>query len=286
MAQHRDVRSEALHAVRAGRARSRTCSARSRRSTRPSTTSSSRRGSSASRRVMDRGALIRIVHGARTSASSCTRGTSTTGTPATSRRSRGVPHIGAVIAQTLGPEEPGHAGRSSPSARPSRAAARRDAEGVPHRRLPRHRVRPVPDRRSAGRRVGRAAAEGARRARASRAAAQLFEQLLAQEPVYQYGSDYQRESLLRSLDAADRLLSSPSAKAFDLSLEPKEVVRHLQHRPLRPGLPAGAAAGRGGRALHRGHDRVHPVPLLGHARERPRARRGHEEADRRARSRS
>src|SRR5262249_60492660 len=37
------------------------------------------------------------------------------------------------------------------------------------------------------------------------------------------GRDYQRESLVRSLDAADRLLRSPSAKAFDLSLEPKAV---------------------------------------------------------------
>jgi uncharacterized protein DUF1501 len=50
---------------------------------------------------------------------------------------------------------------------------------------------------------------------------ELFESLLAEEPVYQYGGDFQRESLLKSLDAADRLLKSPSAKAFDLSLEPK-----------------------------------------------------------------
>jgi Protein of unknown function (DUF1501) len=49
----------------------------------------------------------------------------------------------------------------------------------------------------------------------------LLTRLLAEEPVAQYGSDYQRESLVRSLDAADRLLGSPSAKAFDLSLEPK-----------------------------------------------------------------
>src|SRR5262245_5640127 len=52
---------------------------------------------------------------------------------------------------------------------------------------------------------------------------QLLEQLLAQEPVHQYGSDFQRESLVRSLDAADRLLNSASAKAFDLSLEPKKT---------------------------------------------------------------
>ena len=50
---------------------------------------------------------------------------------------------------------------------------------------------------------------------------ELFEKLLGQEPVYQYGGDFQRESLVKSLDAADRLLKSPSAKAFDLSLEPK-----------------------------------------------------------------
>ncbi len=50
----------------------------------------------------------------------------------------------------------------------------------------------------------------------------LYENLLKDEPVNQYGSDFQRQSLLRSLDSADRLLTSPSAKAFDLSLEPKK----------------------------------------------------------------
>ena len=49
----------------------------------------------------------------------------------------------------------------------------------------------------------------------------FYRKLLAQSPVGQLGSDYQRESLLRSLDNAHRLLSSPAAKAFDLSLEPK-----------------------------------------------------------------
>lgn len=48
---------------------------------------------------------------------------------------------------------------------------------------------------------------------------QLYERLLAKEPVYQYAGDFQRESLIRSLESADRLLTSPSAKAFDLSLE-------------------------------------------------------------------
>jgi uncharacterized protein (DUF1501 family) len=52
---------------------------------------------------------------------------------------------------------------------------------------------------------------------------QLLEKLLAQDPVARDGSAFQRESLVRSLDAADRLLQSPSAKAFDLSLEPKKT---------------------------------------------------------------
>src|SRR5262249_43481253 len=34
-------------------------------------------------------------------------------------------------------------------------------------------------------------------------------------------ADYQRESLLQSMDNANRLLQSPAAKAFDLTLEPK-----------------------------------------------------------------
>jgi uncharacterized protein (DUF1501 family) len=49
---------------------------------------------------------------------------------------------------------------------------------------------------------------------------QLYQALLAQDPVNRHGGEFQRESLVRSLDAADRLLSSPAAKAFDVSLEP------------------------------------------------------------------
>jgi Protein of unknown function (DUF1501) len=52
---------------------------------------------------------------------------------------------------------------------------------------------------------------------------ELLETLVKQEPVYQYGSDFQRQSVVKALDAADRLLRSPSAKAFDLSLEPKKT---------------------------------------------------------------
>jgi uncharacterized protein (DUF1501 family) len=50
---------------------------------------------------------------------------------------------------------------------------------------------------------------------------QFYRKLVAQSPVGLHGSDYQKESLLRSLDNAHRLLSSAAAKAFDLALEPK-----------------------------------------------------------------
>jgi hypothetical protein len=49
-----------------------------------------------------------------------------------------------------------------------------------------------------------------------------FKKLAAQSPILRDGSDYQRESLLRSLDNANRLLQSPASKAFDLTLEPKD----------------------------------------------------------------
>jgi len=53
----------------------------------------------------------------------------------------------------------------------------------------------------------------------------FYKKLLAASPIGEYGSGYQRDSLLRSLDNAHRLLGSPAAKAFDLSLEPIENAR-------------------------------------------------------------
>lgn len=50
----------------------------------------------------------------------------------------------------------------------------------------------------------------------------FYKSLMADSPIMLHGSDFQKESLLRSMDNAHRLLSSPAAKAFDLSLEPKE----------------------------------------------------------------
>jgi hypothetical protein len=73
----------------------------------------------------------------------------------------------------------------------------------------------------------------------------FYRKLLDASAAGQMASSYQRESFLRSMDNAHRLLSSPAAKAFDLTLEPKESVMKY--------LPAGfdpaklnAAQGRDG----------------------------------------
>jgi len=50
----------------------------------------------------------------------------------------------------------------------------------------------------------------------------LFRRLVDQSPQREFMSDYQQESMLRSLDNAYRLLSSEDREAFDISLEPEE----------------------------------------------------------------
>ena len=53
----------------------------------------------------------------------------------------------------------------------------------------------------------------------------FYRKLLAESPIGEAGSDYQKESLLRAMDNAHRLLNSPSARAFDLTLEPLANTR-------------------------------------------------------------
>jgi hypothetical protein len=48
-----------------------------------------------------------------------------------------------------------------------------------------------------------------------------YKALLAANPQMRAASGFERESFLRSVENAHRLLASPAAKAFDLSLEPK-----------------------------------------------------------------
>jgi len=52
----------------------------------------------------------------------------------------------------------------------------------------------------------------------------FFKRLVDNSPRREYASDYQQESMLRSLENANRLLSSKDRKAFDISLEPKESL--------------------------------------------------------------
>ena len=51
----------------------------------------------------------------------------------------------------------------------------------------------------------------------------LYRKLMEESPIGEFGSNYHKESLVRSMDKAHRLLNSPAAIAFDLSLEPKEI---------------------------------------------------------------
>ncbi|MCR8558819.1 DUF1501 domain-containing protein [Mucilaginibacter sp. BJC16-A38] len=52
---------------------------------------------------------------------------------------------------------------------------------------------------------------------------ELYHDLISNSPIGEFGSDYQKESLKRSMEQAYILLRSPEAKAFDLSLEPKHI---------------------------------------------------------------
>ncbi len=52
----------------------------------------------------------------------------------------------------------------------------------------------------------------------------LFKKLVANNPQSRYASEYQQESMLRSLDAAHRLLNSKDKQAFDLSNEKKKTL--------------------------------------------------------------
>ena len=99
-----------------------------------------------------------------------------------------------------------------------------------------------------------------------------YENWSAESPMLRDGSDYQRESLLRSLDNANRLLHSPASKAFDLTLEPQESYDAYNTGRFGLGCLLARRLVEERRAIRRSHVGIHPVPPLGHARERPRAR--------------
>ena len=159
----------------------------------------------------------------RTSVSSFTRGTNFIGTPATSPpQTVAAPHLGAVIARTLGPLDPAvpafiNIGQRFDLGEGEELKAFTTAGflgseygpfNIPFPQDAASAVRPpagmTPDR--------------------FEDRNKFYKRLLEASPVGAHGSAHQRESFVRAMDNAHRLLSSPAAKAFDLALEPKESV--------------------------------------------------------------
>ena len=172
-------------------------------------------------KVMDRAALIRTFQAADLGFILHSRHQYHWHTGYIPPQSLAMPHLGAVVAKTLGPRNPTvppfiaigqnlEIGAESPALKSFHTAGFLGTEFGPFL---------VADPQDAASAVRPPADLGDARFKSRR---KLYEALLAQEPIYQQAGDFQRESMIRSLDAADRLLTSPSAKAFDLSLEPKK----------------------------------------------------------------
>jgi hypothetical protein len=173
-------------------------------------------------RVMDRGSLIRTFQAADLGFILHSRHQFHWHTGYVPPQSLAVPHIGAVVAKTLGPRNPTvppfisigqnlEIGGESASIKAFHTAGFLGTEYGPFL---------ITDPQDAVSAVRPPADLGDARFQSRR---KLYQQILAKQPVYQFAGDFQRQSLVRSLDAADRLLTSPSAKAFDLSREPKKV---------------------------------------------------------------
>jgi hypothetical protein len=132
-----------------------------------------------------------------------------------------VPHIGSVISRTLGPKNPDvpafidigqnmEIGAESDAVKAFHTAGFLGSEYGPF-------MIANPEDAAASVRPAGMSPERFQNRR------EVLRKLEESNPVYRNASGFQRESILRSLDAAHRLLSSPSAKAFDISLEPKKT---------------------------------------------------------------
>ncbi|RUL88304.1 DUF1501 domain-containing protein [Tautonia sociabilis] len=171
-------------------------------------------------RVMDRGTLIRTHTAADLGAILHSRHQFHWHTGYEPPVSVAAPHLGAWIAYALGPRNPavpayidiGQRYEGNGEAEELKAfqtGGVLGAEFGPFR---------VPDPADAVSVVRPPAGMTPSRFRARRAA---YEALLAASPIGTFGSDYQKESMLRSLENADRLLNSEAAGAFDLATEPE-----------------------------------------------------------------
>ena len=230
-------------------------------------TSSSPQGLEHIARVMDRGTLIRSYTAGDLGFILHSRHQYHWHTGYAPPQTVAAPHLGAIVARTLGPRDPAmpafiNIGQRFDLGEGEELKAFTTAGFLGSEYGPFN--IPFPDEAAAAVRPPGGMTPGAVRG------SQRFYAAARRQPDRPDGSDYQRESLLRAIDNAHRLLSSPAAKAFDLSLEPMEHIqkyvpgyepgqqfrreagsvrrrlRARDGRPLRARLPAGAAAGRSG----------------------------------------
>src|SRR5579872_3214216 len=172
-------------------------------------------------RVMDRGALVRSFQAGDLGFILHSRHQYHWHTGYAPPQTVAMPHIGSVIAKTLGPKNPDvpafidvgqnlEIGAESASVKAFHTAGFLGSEYGPFL---------ITDPADAAAAVRPTPELGGQRFQNRH---QLYRQLLESSPVYEHGGDFQKESLVRSVEAAHRLLDSPSAKAFDLSQEPRE----------------------------------------------------------------
>ena len=143
-----------------------------------------------------------------------------------------APHIGSWVAKTLGPRNPAvpafidvgqvmNAGGETEALKAFHTAGFLGTEYGPF-------MIPNPD--TAARTVRPPAGmNGSRFANRYKA----FRKLADSSPVFRHGSEHQRDSLLRSMENANRILSDKrSADAFDLSLEPRDSFAKYDTGPF------------------------------------------------------
>src|SRR6266404_4951575 len=170
-------------------------------------------------RVMDRGTLIRSYQAGDLGFILHSRHQFQWHTGYAPPQTVAVPHIGSVISRTLGPKNPDmpafldigqnmEIGSESDGLKAFHTAGFLGTEYGPF-------MIPYPEDAAASVRPPSGMSEERFNHRRD-----IFKKMAQESPVARYGSGYQKESLLRSVDAAHRLLSSGSAKSFDLSLEP------------------------------------------------------------------
>ena len=132
-----------------------------------------------------------------------------------------APHIGAVIAKTLGPRNPDmpafiDIGQRLDEGEGEELKAFHQAGFLGSEYGPFMIPYPEEARRSVQPPSGMNQSRFVDRQKA-------FKRLAQNSPIYEHGSGHQQESLLRSMDNAYRLLNSPAANAFDIQDEPAEV---------------------------------------------------------------